>query len=595
MPDKAIISHRGEKYEIGRGKRFYGIWVIGAPYDAPVDRWPENRDGWEQAWRRFVAIEKPETITPVQPQRSGLRLRFNRGTDAPAPGAPGAPGSPAPGAHADELDDDLIRFGGSEADNPEAGSADARTTEAGFAGAASTAAGSPGSDDFAASVPPGDGTPLGGSFHVGPALAGTAPGGEGRRPGTALLAAEGLLVIGVVVGLAGLFPAYEGGQSLLSQGDQVVPHLCYVVGWAISAALIALGFARSGTARLGALFGLGLSAVTFGLFVADLGQVIQGGVSLGTGLVVSLLSWLACTAGSGLALGVGGSGQPADSPAEDAVPAGTEPGFAQPGYSPGYSHPGYASPGYGQQGYGPGYGQPWYGQPGFAQPGYARRAGQGIAGRSWLVWPSRAGAGPFALLLLAGIGTAAAFAPSWDSYTLTIASQGTAQTITAGNAFSNPGLVIFGNVAVMVAVVLVAALAALWRPPRQGALLLAGAIVPLAAQAVSALIQVSQPATAGMFGISSAQASEVGLAITSGVTSIFWVYCVFVISLLISCAWLMTSPTRPSMPPMPSMPWSPVPGDDAAANRGGADARDGADSGGGAQAVSNPHTSESTT
>ena len=33
MPDKAVISHRGEKYEIGRGKRFYGIWVVGAPYD----------------------------------------------------------------------------------------------------------------------------------------------------------------------------------------------------------------------------------------------------------------------------------------------------------------------------------------------------------------------------------------------------------------------------------------------------------------------------------------------------------------------------------------------------------------------------------
>ena len=52
MPDKAMISHRGEKYEIGRGKRFYGIWVIGAPYEAPVDRWPESRDGWQQAWAR---------------------------------------------------------------------------------------------------------------------------------------------------------------------------------------------------------------------------------------------------------------------------------------------------------------------------------------------------------------------------------------------------------------------------------------------------------------------------------------------------------------------------------------------------------------
>ena len=57
MPEKAVISHRGEKYEIGRGKRFYGIWVVGAPYDAPVDRWPENRDGWQQAWARFTTIQ----------------------------------------------------------------------------------------------------------------------------------------------------------------------------------------------------------------------------------------------------------------------------------------------------------------------------------------------------------------------------------------------------------------------------------------------------------------------------------------------------------------------------------------------------------
>jgi len=59
LPEKAIISHRGEKYEIGRGKRFYGIWVVGAPYEAPVDRWPETRDGWEQAWTRFATVEVP--------------------------------------------------------------------------------------------------------------------------------------------------------------------------------------------------------------------------------------------------------------------------------------------------------------------------------------------------------------------------------------------------------------------------------------------------------------------------------------------------------------------------------------------------------
>ncbi len=321
-----------------------------------------------------------------------------------------------------------------------------------------------------------------------------------RRGGTALLVGEGLLVLGVVLGLAGLFPGYAGGQSLLSQGDQVVPHLCYVIAWAISAGPIALSVSRPRAARLGALFALGLSAVTLGLFVSDLGEVVSGGASLGTGLVVSLLGWLACTAGAAIAL--------------VASCRDTEPGPARPG-----------------------------------------QAGSAPAECGWPAKPARSHLGPLALLVLAGIGTAAAFAAAWDSYTVAQATLGTVKTIQEGNAFSNPGFVIAGNVLVMVAVVAVAVLAALWRPARQGALLLAGAIIPLAAQAVSALIQVSQPAYS-FFGLTQAQAAQDGVTISSGVTPIFWVYCVFVISLLISCAWLLTAPGRPAVP---ASPWPPSP------------------------------------
>lgn len=427
MPEKAVISHRGEKYEIGRGKRFYGIWVVGAPYDAPVDRWPENHDGWQQAWARFAALEVPGTIKPVTRERKGLRL-----------GLPGASKS-----------------------------------DAGTIGNAH----------------PGDSGPDG-----------RAAGLRSRR-GSRLLVGEALLVLGVVLGLAGLFPAYEGGQSLLSQWDQVVPHLLYVIGWAVTAALVALSVARpSKAARLGALFGAGLSAVTFGLFLADWGQLAVSGVTLGTGLVVSTLSWLACTAGSGLVLG--STGGTADANA------------AEPRELP--SRP---------------------------------------------VRPARDHVGPVALLVLASIGTAVAFAPSWDSYDLVAKATGASQTITAGNAFDNPGLTIAGNVCVMVAIVVVAAVAALWRPSRHGAWLLAGAIVPLAAQIVSAIIQVGQAASPEMFGISSAQASSLGLTISSGLTGIFWVYFVFVISLLVSCAWLFTEPGHPVMPGFPASPWQPVGGE----------------------------------
>jgi len=524
VPEKAMISHRGEKYEIGRGKRFYGIWVVGAPYEAPIDRWPESRDGWEQAWARFAVIETPGTIGAVSQGRTRPRFGLGRGGTALG-GSPPPGGGPVPG--------NAAAFGGAAGGDMAVISDQAKTENTAIIRDDTASA-----DDVIGAAPPYDGPPYGGAAPYrgapyGAAVPSSPPSGgafaagallAGRR-GTALLVGEGLLVLGVVLGLAGLFPDYEGSQSLLAQGDQVVPHLCYVVAWAVSAGVIALGVAKPGMARLGALFALGLSAVTFGLFVADLGEVISGGVGLGTGLVVSLLGWLACTVGAALAMRAASHDDGAYDDTAAAAAAGPLAGLAGPR----------------------------------AQPHLRPRFG--------LVRPGRGHAGPLALLLLAGIGTAAAFAPSWDSYTLATASTGTTQTITAGNAFDNPGLVIAGNVAVMVAVIAVAALAVLWRPARQGALLLAGAIVPLAAQAVSALIQVSGPTAPATFGISSAEASAAGLTISSGVTAIFWVYCVFVIALLISCAWLFTAPGHPAMSAMtgtPDRPWPPIAGGDQA-------------------------------
>jgi hypothetical protein len=149
--------------------------------------------------------------------------------------------------------------------------------------------------------------------------------------------------------------------------------------------------------------------------------------------------------------------------------------------------------------------------------------------------------GPVVMLMLAAVGTAVAFAPSWDRYVLRISS-GASTTITAGNAFSNPGAVIVGNVAVMLAVVAVVAVAALWRPIRLGAALLAGAIIPMAAEAISALVQLSQPISPEQFGYSQAQAAAGGLTISSGVTAAFWIYCAFLVALIASFAWMLVPP-----------------------------------------------------
>ncbi|HEX6451206.1 MAG TPA: hypothetical protein VF060_17275 [Trebonia sp.] len=496
MPDKVTISHRGARYQIGRGKRYYGIWVAGAPESDPVDRWPETQDGWTQAWTRFVALETPGTIAAAE--RSGFTLPRIR----------------------------LAR----------------------------------------------------------PA---------GRASGTAAIVAAALLGLGVILGIVGLFPNYSGGQSLAAQADQWVPHLLYLIGWAVSGALILAGARRgraggSGWIRAGALIGTGLSAVTLGLFLSDLGQVVSApagaGISLGAGLVLSIIGWAACAAGS--VTGLVARGRPAAAAGETTAAGGTA--ASADTISLGQT----ASPGdtisFGQTA-SPGdtislgetvlpsdatlTGNTIPASAPAAPAGAPSSANTQVIGRP--VRPRPEHFGPIALLVLGALGAVFSFAPSWDSYTLQSAA-GT-QTITAGNAFSNPGPVIAGDVIVMVAVVLVALTAALWRPMRQGSALLAGAIIPMVAQAISALIQVGQPTSPLQFGITPAQASAAHLTITSGVTPVFWVYCVFVIALVISCAWLLTEPGVPATPAPVPAPWgAPVP-------PGGGDNRESGsrDSGGG--------------
>jgi hypothetical protein len=148
------------------------------------------------------------------------------------------------------------------------------------------------------------------------------------------------------------------------------------------------------------------------------------------------------------------------------------------------------------------------------------------------------------LAAVAALGAAAAFAPSWDRYTLRT-SAGATQSLTAGNAFANPAPVIAGDVAVMVALVAVVAAAAVWRPIRLGAVLLAGAIIPMAAQAISALVQLGEATSPLLFGISPAQAAQAGLTISSGVTPAFWIYCAFVVALVVKCARMLIPP-RPA-------------------------------------------------
>jgi hypothetical protein len=311
----------------------------------------------------------------------------------------------------------------------------------------------------------------------------------GRRIAPAPAASRGVLIaaallgVGVLAGLIGLFPGYAGGTSLASQPFQLVPHLMYLTAWAGSGLLILRGGSRL---QAGALLGAGVSAVTLGLFLVDLGQVIAGS-GAGAGLVLTLIGWLGCAAGSVTAVRLGAAGMPAR--------------------------------------------------------------------------PQKHEIGHVAMVVIAGIGAAVAFAPSWDSYTLRLATTGATYNLTAGNAFASPGAVIAGNVIVMAALVAVVAAAALWHPVRRGALLLGGVIIPLAAQAISALIQqLGQGASPGQFGFTPGQAAQAGLQISSGFTADFWVYCVFVVALAASCAWMYLTPDAGPAQPQLTYPPRATPG-----------------------------------
>lgn len=365
--ENVTISHRGARYEIGRGPGFYGIWPAGVPQAQPFEWWPETPEGWDGAWTRFSEIEASSTIVAV--------------------GEPAAPVA---------------------------------------------------------------------------------------RSRYAVLAAA-LLAGGVACGIVGLFPGYLAGGRLAAEPAELVPHVIYFAAWAASAVLIMLGSARM---RVGALLGLGTSIVTFGLFFADVGPAIGHARLIGAGLVLGLVGWLACAAGSTLAFLL----RPAGAPGR---PRGHEMGLT------------------------------------------------------------------LALAALAALGTAVAFAPSWDSYTLRTAA-GAMQTVTQGNAFANPALVITGDVAVMVALVAVAVTAALWRPVRLGAALLAGATIPMVAQAISAFVQLGQATSPAQFGISPGAAAQAGLTISSGLTPAFWIYCAFVVALMLTCVRMLIG-AAPEPPP-PSRP-----------------------------------------
>ena len=485
MRDDVIISHRGARYEIGRGPGCYAIWPAGAAHLQPIEWWPETEAGWQDAWARFTDIEPRRSITALPAAEAG-RARSGRPASRARSGRPAGRAGPGAGPAAGRRRVTGAGTGAGAGADVTGARAGADVTGAG-AGADVTGA--------EAQVPGGTGTA--GSNDAIPAWAAaglaatTLPPPDGRPAGQAArlargarraLVAAGLLAFGVVLGIAGLFPGYFGSSSLASESSELVPHLIYLAAWAAAAVLIVMGGTRQ---RTGALLAAGVSVVTLGMFIADTGTAASGGVSLiGAGLILSILGWAASTAGAVVALVRARAGRPARPRGTDVI-----------------VH--------------------------------------------------------LAVGLVAAIGAAIAFAPSWDRFTLRTAS-GASLSLTEGYAFSNPGLAIAGDVLVMVSIIAVVLVATLWRPVRFGAALLAGASVPMVAQAISALIQIRGPVSPLQFGLTPAQAAAMGAHVTTGLTPAFWIYCAFVLGLLLTWSLMLATPSPAPPAPRPRPAYSPA-------------------------------------
>lgn len=68
-PDEALqYSHSGQRYLLGYGTDFFGIWDRQEPTH-PVSRYPRTDDGWREAWLAFAEREPNSAEVGIAPTR----------------------------------------------------------------------------------------------------------------------------------------------------------------------------------------------------------------------------------------------------------------------------------------------------------------------------------------------------------------------------------------------------------------------------------------------------------------------------------------------------------------------------------------------
>jgi len=122
------------------------------------------------------------------------------------------------------------------------------------------------------------------------------------------------------------------------------------------------------------------------------------------------------------------------------------------------------------------------------------------------------------LMLLATFAVVLAYLPSWDKWTAVAPSLKVSNSVTEGNAFAQPAVVMAAVLVTVIGFAFVAVLGSVWYPVTVGVWATAGAVIAIASQLISAVFQLSEAVPSTAFGVSATQARSVGLKISTSLT-----------------------------------------------------------------------------
>ena len=122
------------------------------------------------------------------------------------------------------------------------------------------------------------------------------------------------------------------------------------------------------------------------------------------------------------------------------------------------------------------------------------------------------------LMLLATFAVVLAYLPSWDKWTAVAPSLHVSGSVTEGNAFAQPTVVMACVLLTVIGFAFVAVLGSVWYPVTVGVWATAGAVIAIASQLISAVFQLSEAVPSTAFGVSATQARSVGLKISTSLT-----------------------------------------------------------------------------